>query len=630
MLVCDTCGTENPDGAQFCSACSAFIWQAAPPSPSGAAGPDPVSVSGPRPVEPSAPPPAAGRRATASPPPLPAPNAAVHAPDEPLAEPATPPSWFRRRSSRGDAAGAPADVDLPADVAPAEAPSLRDVPTGVAADAVLTARPPDRVPAVEPPAATGRRPQQALAIKLDQPEIEVQPGATASFRVTVRNTGALVEGCSVSVRGIPTAWQRMEPDRFNLDVDGQCDVQVHITPPRSPKTVEGRTALAIVVRSEVDDQIEQRADATLVIAPYLDLSTGLEPVEIEGKRGGRTYVNIENRGNKTEHLGLAGTEPGGRLRFTFRPGELEVRPGQRASVVVDARARRRVWSGIERSRQFSIAVERGDGPPLPPLAGRFTQQASWPRWVLPVVFALLAIAIPTTLLLVNRSLNTSAANAPISIPKVVGLTADAAKQSLQGKGLVADAVNVFRAGSPGQVVDQDPPAGQKVAKGTTVKLSVSTDRTVPDLKGKPWQVAKDQLAAAQLTLVFGGWVPSDDDTEGQVNWQVPDPGQPSPDGQVTVGVNQGRTQFKMIEVRGLDQVSTQTNLVNSGLKVEIQMEDSDKQRGIIIDQFPAADTVLKKGDTVTLIVSSGHPPVSTSALGASPGGATPSSPVTSS
>src|SRR5258705_233748 len=109
-------------------------------------------------------------------------------------------------------------------------------------------------PASELPAPDAPQPELRVP-ELREPRLEaVQPGATASFRVTVRNTGALVEGCTVSVRGIPAAWQRMEPDRFNLDVDQQTDVQVHITPPRSPKTTAGRTALAIVVRSEVNEE----------------------------------------------------------------------------------------------------------------------------------------------------------------------------------------------------------------------------------------------------------------------------------------------------------------------------------------------------------------------------------------
>jgi beta-lactam-binding protein with PASTA domain len=43
----------------------------------------------------------------------------------------------------------------------------------------------------------------------------------------------------------------------------------------------------------------------------------------------------------------------------------------------------------------------------------------------------------------------------------------------------------------------------------------------------------------------------------------------------------------------------------------VHEEGSDKPKGTILSQFPAADTVMNKGDTVSLIVSSGHAPDTT-------------------
>jgi serine/threonine-protein kinase len=118
-------------------------------------------------------------------------------------------------------------------------------------------------------------------------------------------------------------------------------------------------------------------------------------------------------------------------------------------------------------------------------------------------------------------------------------------------------------------------------------------------------------------MVFGGWQTGDDDHENLVAWQVPDAGAPSEDGQVKVGVYSGRERLQLSSFKGLDQVSVETQLTNQGLVVKVQVEDSDQPRGIIVDHFPVAGTTVKKGDTVTLIVSSGHPPPSTTAK---PGG----------
>jgi beta-lactam-binding protein with PASTA domain len=326
---------------------------------------------------------------------------------------------------------------------------------------------------------------------------------------------------------------------------------------------------------------------------------------------------VENQGNTVRHLSFRGTEPGKRLRFAFRPTQLEVRPGHRASVAVDVQARRRVWSGIERSRQFTIDVSSDEGTPIAPLNGRFTQMASWPRWVVPVVAAILAIAIPTSLVLLNRSLNQKDAAAGVKVPNVIGLNADAAKQSLQQRTLVGNPINVFRSDNPGQVVDQDPKSGAPVEKGSAVKIFVASDRTVPDITNEPWDVAKQQLQAQGLAMVVDFYQPSDDDHENLIIKQTPPAGQPSTDGSVHVGVNRGRDQFKLVDYRGLDFDSVATSLSNTGLKVTKSDQDSASPRGTILDQTPAADTLLKTGDTISLTVSTGNPP-STDDTGSTP------------
>jgi beta-lactam-binding protein with PASTA domain len=513
------------------------------------------------------------------------------------------------------AAGTTPDTATPlaprGDTTPAA--TLDDIAAAAKPDPALTARPPG--PMRETPAPAEDRPEQALAMKVDEPLLTVRPGETVTFRVKVRNTGSIVEGCSLTVRGVPTAWQRIAPETFNLYLDAEADVTVMITPPKAAKTPAGRMALAIVVRSEVDTSVEQRTDATLVIEPLLEVGAELEPKEIDGKRSGRTYVNLENLGNTVRRLSFTGTEPGKRLRFTFRPEQLEVRPGHRASAAVDVEARRRVWSGVERPRQFTINVNSDDGP-IKPLDGRFTQLASWPRWVLPVVAAVLAIAIPTTLVLLNRSLNKKDAAAGVKVPNVVGLTADAAKASLGQRTLVPNVVNVFRNDNPGQVVDQDPKSGGKLDKGSPVKLFVASNETVPNITNEPWDVAKQQLAAENLKLVIDFYQPSDDDHENLIVKQTPDAGQPSLDGTVHVGVNRGRQQYTLVDYRGLDEASVATSLGSTGFTVTTEVEDSASLKGTILDQVPPAGQTVKKGDQIRLTVSSGHPPSTDSSGGA--------------
>jgi beta-lactam-binding protein with PASTA domain len=130
-----------------------------------------------------------------------------------------------------------------------------------------------------------------------------------------------------------------------------------------------------------------------------------------------------------------------------------------------------------------------------------------------------------------------------------------------------------------------------------------------------------------MTMALGQYQAGPDDKEGLIAWQDPEPGKPAPDGLVTVGVYR-TTELKLSDYRDLDQISVGTELKNDGIVVDVKEEGSDKPKGTILDQFPLADAVVKKGQTVSLIVSSGHPPdAPTSAPDAStPGASVPEAP----
>jgi beta-lactam-binding protein with PASTA domain len=77
----------------------------------------------------------------------------------------------------------------------------------------------------------------------------------------------------------------------------------------------------------------------------------------------------------------------------------------------------------------------------------------------------------------NVVLQVAKAAAPVSVPDVTGQLEQQATAALQQAGLAAHAVQVPSSQPKGTVVAQSPAAGQKVAKGSTVRLNVSSGRT---------------------------------------------------------------------------------------------------------------------------------------------------------
>src|SRR4051794_37713470 len=434
--------------------------------------------------------------------------------------------------------------------------------------------------------ASGR----GLALEIISRSVTVAPGDEGHLHLVVVNRGNQTELCEVSVVGVPDSWQRVPLRRFGLGAGQRHDLDITIAVPQSARAAAGLLSATVIVQAGAGaESLEERAVVTVAVEAFHAIDAALEPAEIDGAHAARTYVNVENRGNTLEHVAFSASDPGRRLRFSFQPGELEVRPGPRASAWVDGQPRRRLWGGSEQSHRFTVAVTRREGPPAEPLQGRYIQLPGRSRWLLAAVAVVVLVAATAgAVLLWSRSSgNSTAAGASggttASVPDVRGLSEDGAKEALRQRALVPDVVNVYRDTDPGRVVDQDPASGATVDKNTTVKLSVSTDRKVPNVVSKPWDVAKQEIEDAHLTMVFGGWQTGDDDHENLVAWQVPDSGEPSEDGQVKVGVYSGRERLQLSSFKGLDQVSVETQLTNQGLVVKVQAEDSDQPRGIIVD-----------------------------------------------
>ena len=92
--------------------------------------------------------------------------------------------------------------------------------------------------------------------------------------------------------------------------------------------------------------------------------------------------------------------------------------------------------------------------------------------------------------------------AQISVPNVIGSRTSVAVARLKDAGLQSQVTTVTATAAPGVVVKQTPVAGTKVAKGSTVALNVSKgEATVPDVRGQPASDAKAALQTAGLVPV---------------------------------------------------------------------------------------------------------------------------------
>jgi hypothetical protein len=232
-------------------------------------------------------------------------------------------------------------------------------------------RPTAMVPRVDDPSRPGRggsgprlvgRREVGLTARLLERELNVEPGASTSCEITVRNTGRVVDQYKVEVVGDSARWTTVEPAWINLVPDAEGSVRVTFHPPRRPRIVAGITPFRLIVASREDPSTVTFADGTINVAPFYDLAMELRPQVAEG-RSAVYEVGVANRGNAPVVTQLDAIDDLRALEFQISQPTVSVPPGGRTSVRVSVRPRRRPLSGPVTSHMFRVVVQSaGEAP----------------------------------------------------------------------------------------------------------------------------------------------------------------------------------------------------------------------------------------------------------------------------
>jgi eukaryotic-like serine/threonine-protein kinase len=171
-------------------------------------------------------------------------------------------------------------------------------------------------------------------------------------------------------------------------------------------------------------------------------------------------------------------------------------------------------------RRFSDQVERGRVIGTAPGSGSVVERGS------------------TVVLHVSRGVE------QVEVPDLVGDSEDEARSELQDAGLrageVTDQENADE--EPGTVLEQDPAAGAQVDNGSAVNLVVAAappDVEVPDVLDLPEDEARQQLEDAGFQVSVRDQSVTEQEEDGVVQDQAPDPGEERPPGS-TIRIAVGR------------------------------------------------------------------------------------------
>jgi serine/threonine-protein kinase len=262
-----------------------------------------------------------------------------------------------------------------------------------------------------------------------------------------------------------------------------------------------------------------------------------------------------------------------------------------------------------------IAVDgTGASPPAPPTAAPwhggedgagmpeepYGRRRRWWPWLVALLILLVTGGAAAAYLLTRP--------AKADVPTVTGQGLNVARTELQNAGFGVQVISAPSSQSAGTVIGQDPTAGAKVDKGSTVTLTVSSGpgtTTVPSVQGLSLAQAKHKLRRAGLRI--GRVVSQSSPTvpAGDVIGTDPASGQnPTVGTQVTLKVSTGKPTAVVPPVVGDSESAAEDTLRRAGFTVTATAETSSAATpGNVISQTPGANTTAPVGSNVALVIA---------------------------
>jgi beta-lactam-binding protein with PASTA domain/predicted Ser/Thr protein kinase len=253
-------------------------------------------------------------------------------------------------------------------------------------------------------------------------------------------------------------------------------------------------------------------------------------------------------------------------------------------------------------------------PPAPPPPVYYDVDEPPPRrrslWPWLVALLLLAGAIVAGAYVYDQIQDELDESRPVAVPFVEGTRRLLAEARIREAGLKPVSRYEFHDEVPvGNVIDQNPDAGDRIDRGNRVNLLVSLGREqveVPDVRGR---TATDAVAVlAEAGLKANPVEINSDKEEDTVTAQDPPPGRKLPKGEtVRINVSKGPKPVQVPSVVGQAYEDASATLQGAGFAVARRDVDSNQPAGIVVAQDPAPGALVPKDSSVALSVSKGPP-----------------------
>ena len=222
-------------------------------------------------------------------------------------------------------------------------------------------------------------------------DIEVVPGTSAVFQLTIVNLGDTTESFSLAPVGLAAGWTTIRPGSVTLFGGSQEVVDVEVHPPLLPSTTAGPPALTVRIVPQSDPDDVGSSETTLQVGPTFTRRLHMLQPALRARRTAVYEMMLENQGNTQASCRLHLLDPTGRVDGDFDPPAVGVEPGASSLVRLKLHANRLQWQRRSRTVQFTIDADQ-PGCPTASAPVTFVQASMVPERLFSRLVALLLIA----------------------------------------------------------------------------------------------------------------------------------------------------------------------------------------------------------------------------------------------
>lgn len=223
-----------------------------------------------------------------------------------------------------------------------------------------------------------------VAVSLDRPVIEAEPGAETAFSFHVENTGMVVDSILLDVLGDAREWASAESAQLNLLPGTSEQARIVFRPPRSSSLSAGEVPFAIRAMSTEDPDGSAIEEGIVRVGVFTELAVELVPKTASGRRLARQKLIVENRGNEQDNVTVSAEDPDVALSFRVKPEAATVLPGTATFIKVRSAPRKRFLKGPSKALPFQVAVLPERAAPAT-VDGVMLQRQMMPEWLLPAL-----------------------------------------------------------------------------------------------------------------------------------------------------------------------------------------------------------------------------------------------------